>query len=124
MAEPQKPIIRPPKGRNPEHKIVDKQTNDTSRGSGENNSLMREISIRNNKQMSSESATANSMNMPQLKQVNKQPPKGLQRDSSKETLIVSARDGVSPNKESLNSIPSQQNLHSHRQANPIYKSHG
>ena len=50
MAEPSKPIITQPKGRNPEHKILEKQTNDTSKaGNSDSNSLMREISIRNNK---------------------------------------------------------------------------
>ena len=55
MAEPQKPIMRPPKNaRNAEHKMMEKATTDaTSRNGGagsDNNSLMREISVRNNKQ--------------------------------------------------------------------------
>ena len=54
MAEPHKPIMRQQKGRNAEHKIGEKATNDTATTrAGEhsdNNSLMREISIRNSKQ--------------------------------------------------------------------------
>ena len=64
MAEPQKPIIRQSKagGRNPDHKIIDKATNDTNAtsraGGSDNNSLMREISIRNNRQVSGEGGKA------------------------------------------------------------------
>ena len=52
MAEPQKPKMRPLKNRNPENKQGDKLTNETPTtraDHSDNNSLMREISIRNNK---------------------------------------------------------------------------
>lgn len=45
MAEPQKPIMRQPKAT---QRVIDKQTNDTT-SRADSNSLMREISIRNNK---------------------------------------------------------------------------
>ena len=74
---------------------------------------MREISIRNNKEEGQNV-------MPQLKQVNRS--KMLNRNESKDNLVASARDLNSPNKDSLSSVPSQQNLHSQRGLNPIYKS--
>ena len=77
---------------------------------------MREISVRNQ-------ASGGNSNIPQLKQVsggraannNNKGGGVLQRDSSKNTLAVSERgDLVSATKDSLQSIPSQQNLHSYR----------
>lgn len=115
MAEPQKPTVVRQKGRNPEHKIHEKATNDSSTraGASDNNSLMREISIRNNKQTSGETGpNSHVSHIPQLKAVNR--PKGLIRDTSKDTLVVSAREGVAHKNEGLSSIPSNNNLHSQR----------
>jgi len=53
----------------------------------DNNSLMREISIRSNKE---EGGVANNA-APQLRQVNNRP-KGLNRNESKDALVVSARE--------------------------------
>ena len=61
--------------------------------------------------------------MPQLKQINRN--KVLNRNESKDSLMAPGREANSPNKDSLSSVPSQQNLHSQRGGlNPIYKSQG
>jgi hypothetical protein len=97
MGEPKR-VVRPAQGgRNPQM-IAEKHTNDTS--SHDNNSLMREISIRNNKQANQDSQAG--VNMPHLKQMNR--PRNI-RDSSKEGLVISAREH--PHKESLQSNSSQ-----------------
>jgi len=57
MGEPQKPIMRRDKGRSGDNKIHDKITTDTTTTrAGDSNSLIREISIRNNKDDSGQSA--------------------------------------------------------------------
>lgn len=115
MGEPQKPIMRREKGRNVGQATHEKATNDsgtTRAGGSDSNSLMREISIRNKQD---EVGGAGGLSsgpgpVPQLKQVNRG--KVLNRNESKETLVVSARELNSPNKESLQSVASAQNLHS------------
>ena len=54
MAEPQKPVMKPPKPH--KKQIGDQATNDTTSRAGiiDSNSLMHEISLRNNKQLKSE----------------------------------------------------------------------
>jgi len=87
--------------------MQEKATNDTittRAGVSESNSLMREISVRKNKEDGGQSG------MPQLKQVNRS--KGLNRNESKDTLVVSARETNSPNKDSISSVTSQQNHNS------------
>lgn len=109
IGEPQRPKMQ---SRNPENKILAKATVDTSTtraGQSDSNSLMREISIRNQK----DDGTISGGGVPQINPVTRG--KGLQRNASKDALII-AREGnnSSLNKDGLSTVGSSQNLQSQR----------